>query len=182
MEKEKLELYSDYLICTNGFATATGLSAVLDGEISHDKITRFLSEREYTSKDLWKEVKSTVREIEREDGCLIFDDTIQEKAWTDENEVMCWHYDHCQGRTVKGINILNAVYYSSEVSIPVAFEVVRKPTRFCDIKTRKEKRASLVTKNELLREMIDTCIVVALSSPPFCWTVGLRQRETLSIS
>jgi IS4 transposase len=118
---------------------------MLDGEISHDKITRFISGREYTSKDLWKEVKSTVRQIEREDGCLIFDDTIQEKAWTDENEVMCWHCDHCQGRMVKGVNILNALYYSSEVSIPVAFEVVRKPIQFCDIKTRKTKRASLVT-------------------------------------
>lgn len=141
MEKEKLELYSDYLICNSRFATATGLSAVLDGEISHDSFTRFLSKREYTSKDLWKEVKSTVRQIEQEEGCLIFDDTIQEKAWTDENEVMCWHYDHCQGRTVKGMNILNALYYSEDTSIPVAFEVVRKPTQFCDIKTRKEKRA-----------------------------------------
>ena len=27
----------------------------------------------------------TVRQVEQEDGCLIFDDTIQEKAWTDEN-------------------------------------------------------------------------------------------------
>ena len=158
MEKEKLELYTDYLICNSGLATATGLSAMLDGEISHDKITRFMSDREYTSKDLWKEVKSTVREIEQEDGCLIFDDTIEEKAWTDENEVMCWHYDHCQGRTVKGVNILNALYYSGEVSIPVAFEVVRKPIQFCDIKTRKAKRASLVTKNELLRQMIGRCI------------------------
>jgi hypothetical protein len=110
MEKEKLEIYTDYLICNSGFATATGLSAVLDGEISHDTFTRFLSKREYSSKDLWKEVKSTVREIEQEDGCLIFDDTIQEKAWTDENEVMCWHYDHCQGRAVRGINLLNALY------------------------------------------------------------------------
>jgi hypothetical protein len=24
---------------------------------------------------------------------------------------MCWHYDHCSGRTVKGINLLNALYY-----------------------------------------------------------------------
>ena len=66
---------------------------------------------------------------------------------------------------MKGINLLNALYYSSEASIPVAFEVVRKPIQFCDIKTRKEKRTSLVTKNELMRQMINTCIVVALSSP-----------------
>ena len=69
-----------------------------------------------------------------------------------------WHYDHCKGRSVKGINLLNALYCSQEVSIPVAFEVVKKPTRFCDVETRKEKRASEVTKNEQMRKMIQTCI------------------------
>lgn len=151
-------MYTDYLISNSGYATATGLSEMLDGDISHDKVTRFLSEREYTSKDLWREVKATVRKMEREDGVLIFDDTIQEKAWTDENEVICWHFDHCKGRSVKGINLLNALYYSDEVSIPVAFEVVRKPVRFCDVTTRQVKRASEVTKNEHMREMIATCI------------------------
>jgi len=130
--------------------------------VSHDRVTRFLSEREYTSRDLWRQVKSTVRQIEREDGVLIFDDTIQEKAWTDENEVMCWHFDHCSGRSVRGINLLNALYYSGDVSIPVAFELVRKPLQFCDVKTRQVKRASEVTKNELMRSMIATCVNNAL--------------------
>lgn len=67
---------------------------MLEGDMSHDQVTRFISAWEYTSKELWGEVKTTVRQIETEDGCLIFDDTIQEKAWTDENEIMCWHYDH----------------------------------------------------------------------------------------
>jgi hypothetical protein len=47
---------------------------------------------------LWQKVKSTIREIEQEDGCLIFDDTIQEKAWTDEFEINCWHHDHTKGK------------------------------------------------------------------------------------
>ena len=63
-------------------------------------------------------------------------------------------FDHCKGRSVKGINLLNALYYNDEVSIPVAFEVVRKPHQFSDVKTRKVKRASEVTKNELMRGMI----------------------------
>lgn len=71
MKKEDLDLYTDYLLCNSGYATATGLSAMLDGETSHDKVTRFLSERDYTSRDLWKEVKGTVRKIESEDGALI---------------------------------------------------------------------------------------------------------------
>ena len=57
MKKENLEIYTDYLICNSGFATATGLSSMLDGDISHDQMTRFLSAKEYTSKDLWMEVK-----------------------------------------------------------------------------------------------------------------------------
>lgn len=159
MKTKHLEVYTDYLIVNPaGSATATGLSTMLDGEISHDRITRLLSKQEFTSKDHWLGVKSTVRQIEREDACLIFDDTIQEKQWTDENEVMCWHYDHCKNRTVKGINLLNALYYSGDVSIPVAFEVVRKPVQFSDLKTRKVKRASLVTKNELMRQMIGQCV------------------------
>jgi len=158
MKKAELELYTDYLIITFGAATATGLSCMVDGDISHDSVTRFLSEREYSSKDLWLQVKSTVRENEKEEGVLIFDDTIQEKVSTDENDIMCWHYDHCSGRTVRGINLLNALYYRGEVSIPVAFEVIKKPLQFCDLQTRKIKRASYVTKNELMREMIATCV------------------------
>jgi hypothetical protein len=54
-------------------------------------------------------VKSVVREIEAEEGVLIFDDSIAEKEWTDESDLICWHYDHCKNRNVKGINLLSAL-------------------------------------------------------------------------
>ena len=162
MKKADLDLYTDYLLSTFGAATATGLSAMVEGDVSHDQITRFLSAQEYTSKDLWQQVKRTVRSVERDDGVLIFDDTIQEKAWTDENELMCWHFDHCSGRSVRGINLLNALYYCNGTSIPVAFELVKKPLQYCDVATKRLKRKSEVTKNELMREMIETCIGNAL--------------------
>ena len=146
MKIDYIELYTDYLISGNGYATATGLSSLMEGKVSHDKITRFLSKNEYSSKDLWKHVKSTVREIECEDACLIFDDTIQEKKWTKESDIMCWHFDHTVGKAVRGINMLNALYYSNDVSIPVAFEIVSKPVHFSDIKTRKVKRESEIQK------------------------------------
>ena len=159
MKPNHLELYTDYLLVNAaGYATATGLSNMMEGEVSHDEITRMLSKQEFTSKNLWMEVKSTVRQVETEEACLIFDDTIQEKQWTDENEMMCWHYDHCEGRSVRGINLLNALYHSGDVSIPVAFEVIRKPIQYSDVKTRKVKRASTVTKNELMRQMISQCV------------------------
>lgn len=63
---------------------------------------------------------------------------------------------------MRGINRLNALYHSGDVSIPVAFELVRKPLQFCDIQTRREKRASEITKNELMQSMIATCVNNAL--------------------
>ena len=48
MKKSDLDLYTDYLLSTFGAATATGLSGMVDGDVSHDHITRFLSEEEYS--------------------------------------------------------------------------------------------------------------------------------------
>lgn len=75
--------------------------------------------------------------VEREDGVLIFDDAVQEKP--DTNEVMCWHYGHSKGRAVPGFNLLNCLYHVSDLSIPVAFELITKPLEYCDLKTRKLK-------------------------------------------
>jgi hypothetical protein len=43
MKKANLDLYTDYLLSTFGAATATGLSAMVNGDVSHDQITRFIS-------------------------------------------------------------------------------------------------------------------------------------------
>jgi hypothetical protein len=92
MKQDYLNLYTDYLTVTFDSATATRLSDLLDGEISHDRFTRALAGDELTSKDLWKQVKPTVRKIESTDGVLIFDDTVQEKPWMMEHIKL----NHCK--------------------------------------------------------------------------------------
>ena len=157
MDKYLLELYIDYLLSSFGQTTATGLSALLDNAVSHDKVTRFPSGSDFGSPELWSLVKPTVRATESEDGVLIIDDTIQEKPWTDENEIITWHFDHSKNRTVKGANILDCLYHAQGASIPVAFEIIRKTIRFHDLKTHREKRKSEVTKNELMQDMLKIC-------------------------
>ncbi len=157
MNRELLELYSDYLLSSFGATTATGLSAMLDGEVSHDRVTRFLSGEIYDSRTLWRLVKPMVRKMEGDDGVLIFDDTIVEKPHTDENEVVTWHFDHAKNRSVKGINLLNCVYHADGVSLPVSYEIIRKPVVFTDKDTGRPKRRSEVSKNELMRGMLRVC-------------------------
>jgi len=81
MGRDILDLYSDYLLYSNSQTTATGLSEILDGDISHDKITRFLSSEYFNEKTLWKKTKKFVRAFEDKNASIIFDDTIIEKSY-----------------------------------------------------------------------------------------------------
>lgn len=156
--KDILDIYSDYLLSSFGQTTATGLSQLLDGELSHDQITRRLSKEKLTPKSWWKIVKPFVRQIEDDGGVLTFDDSIAEKPYSDENEIVCWHWDHTQGRSVKGINFLTALYSANGVSLPVTFELIEKTETYIDKKSGKEKRRSKTTKNEHVRSMVRHCV------------------------
>jgi hypothetical protein len=54
----------------------------------------------------------TEQEIEHEDRVLIFDDTYQEKPYTDKNKLVCWHYDHTRGQSIKCINLPQTLCWS----------------------------------------------------------------------
>ncbi len=158
MNRELLELYSDYLLSTFSHTTATGLSAMTGGEVSHDKVTRFLSGEEFDSALLWKLVKPLVRQFESaEEGVLVIDDTIEEKPYTDESELICWHYDHSKGRSVKGINLLSTLYQVDDVSIPVAFELIKKSEWVFNEKKNRWQRKSPLSRNEHYRRMLAAC-------------------------
>lgn len=162
--KTSLDLYSDYLLSSMGQTSATGLSRLVDGAVSHDSVTRFLTDNDLTSKSLWLKVKGLVREHQSASGCLVFDDTIIPKEYTDENDLVCWHYDHTEGHSVKGINLLSAFYVSQKdektepLRVPVSYELIQKPVVMCDLETKKEIRKVTTTKKELMRGMINTAI------------------------
>lgn len=157
MNREMLELYSDYLLSSFGSTTATGLSALTSGAVSHDQVTRFLASEDFDAKALWRLVKPLVREVESADGVLIIDDTVEEKPYTDESELVCWHYDHSQGRNVKGINLVNVLYEAGGARVPVGFEPVEKNLPGWNEKKRKWQKKSAVSKNEQVRKMLKAC-------------------------
>jgi hypothetical protein len=181
VDKTTLDLYSDYLISSlGGLTTATELSALTNNVLSNDKVSRFLGgayqekgelrHTEYTSQDLWKLVKPIVRNHETPSSYLVIDDTIQEKQYSGENDIICWHFDHCFNRHVKGINILNFILVTPELTIPLALEVIKKTEKYTTITEGKvvEKRKSTQTKNELLR---DTLTQITKNEVAFEWVL-----------
>jgi hypothetical protein len=149
-----LDLYTDYLMVAPSYSTATGLSAVTDNQVSHDQITRLLSGN-LCSGTLWREVKPMVHDIRTPEGLLIIDDSIEPKKHTKTNPMITWHYDHCTGKSVKGVNFINSFYYSPkyDMGLPIGVEFITKNVEFTDTKG-KVKRKSSETKNEMMRRMV----------------------------
>lgn len=152
---ELLDLYSDYLLSAFGQTTATGLSALLGGQVRHDRVQRFLASRQRTSADLWRIAKPHVRKLEQKRAVMIVEDSIAEKPSTDENEIICWHYDHTQDRLVKGINFMSVLYHSIGVSLPVGFELIAKTEHYLDPQDGKAKRRSPISKNDLYQKLLN---------------------------
>ena len=166
MNREMIDLYSDYLITNFGQATATSLSNVLNGELSHDSITRSLADRELTSKDYWQFVKPTIREIQDANASLSIDDLIVEKPHSEESGVIAYflapqqhlsglgrYFDHTKGRSVKGINIVDAAYITAKARVPLDFVVVKKLEYKVDLQG-KPFRPQTKTKHEILEDIL----------------------------
>ena len=175
----EFDLYTDYLIINQGQSTATQLSSLLDGHIAHDTFTRSLNERNYTSVDLWKVVKPFVLQIQSDEGVLILDDTVESKPYMKESELICWHFDHVEGRSVKGINQLTALYHSQNVSLPVGFNLIHKDEFKMDKKTGKLKRVSNISKHQYFRQLIKRSVDNNLI---FKYVLADKWRPTLRFS
>ena len=154
-----LDLYTDYLISSTGPTSATGLSRLFGGAVSHDQVTRWLRSSSLDSEQVWAHAKPLIRWAEQqrpadEFAVLIVDDSILEKVHTDPSALICTHWDHSQGRFVKGLNFVSLLYQAGPLALPIAVELIEKTEAVWDVKAQKTKAKSKFTKNEYLRAML----------------------------
>lgn len=148
-----LDLYTDYLIAGVGQTTATGFSAVLNNQVTHDMATQLLTSGYISSRRLWGMTKAMCQEIEDENGVLIIDDSIEAKPYTDCNELICWHFDHTVNRSEKGVNFVSAIYANWKMSLPIGVCFVKKDISYIN-KEGKTKTKSSVSKQAYFRELL----------------------------
>lgn len=148
-----LDWYNAYRISAFGQTTATGLSSLPHDEISPDQIQRSLASEAPIAADLWCIAKPPVHKIESAAGVMIVEDRTAEKPYTDENDIICWHYDHSKPRNIKGINLVTALYHQGGVSWPVGFERVHQTERYPDPNSGTDQRRSSRSQNEMDRDL-----------------------------
>jgi hypothetical protein len=101
-------------------------------EITHDSVNRFLIREDYTSEDLFNEIKG---KTELEGGILSVDDTVIDKPYSTQQEIIdCYwsgkHLDKLDAphhRVILGINLIT-LYYTDPIgiSVPVSFRIYKK--------------------------------------------------------
>lgn len=154
---ELKSLYTDYLIIQNQHATATGCSDLVGNLITHDRFTRLLSRENYDSQHLWSAIKTFVHSHEDDYGVLSLDNSILHKPYSQENELINYHYDHAEGGVVKGMNLLSVMVSYQTICTPVAYELLVKDQiciKYDKSGNERMGKRSRYSLNELARKLI----------------------------
>ena len=76
--------------------------------ISHDKINYYLKTEKLTPRLLWDNVKNLI--VPDEDAYIIFDDTVLDKRFSEEIEIVRRQYSGNEHGIVRGIGIVSCIY------------------------------------------------------------------------
>jgi len=138
--KCSLKLYSNFLIANHNRYSGVELARVApDATLAHDAVNRWLGRADFTSRDLWREVKPLVT---ISTGYLVCDDTLLDKRYSRENELARLQYSGNAHGLVNGIVLVNLLWTDGTEFVPVDY-------RFYD-KTRDDK-----TKNDHFCTMLE---------------------------
>lgn len=135
------DLYCSFLQVTCQRYSALTLSDVSPTKLSHDAISRWLTETKCQPKDIWEAAKSDVLS-DGKNGILIADETVIDKSRSDKIELTSWLYSGTEHEIVKGIGLLNFLWNSNRGEVmPMDYRIYQPPQ---DGKT----------KNDHFREML----------------------------
>lgn len=114
MAKERVSRlsYSQFLLSSQTNYTATYYADHVDA-LSHDAVTRYLSQDHLTPSLLWEQVKDDIQTSPN--GCIIFDDTVLDKNHSRKMEGVRQQYSGNAHGVVRGIGVVTCVYVNPDM-------------------------------------------------------------------
>jgi hypothetical protein len=116
----KKNQYIEFLMHTPVNYTGTTLANHTE-EVSHDSVSRFLSRAKSTARDIWKLSKELI--VDEEEGYLIADDSVQNKQYSRDIELVKHQYSGAAHGLVRGIGIVNLVHSDGEDYHPIDYRI-----------------------------------------------------------
>jgi hypothetical protein len=98
--------YVDYLLATPANYTCTNLADHLD-TVSHDAVSDYLKRERHTARTLWELARSLIDDVW--EAFLIFDDSGQDKRYSQKRDLVKRQYRGAGHGLVRGIGVVNLV-------------------------------------------------------------------------
>lgn len=99
--------YCQYLLVSQTNYTLTYFAEHTE-KFSHDAVNRYLAGDPIRPRLVWENVKEQV--MQTPEGCLIFDDTVVDKNFSSEIELVRRQYSGNAYGLIKGIGVVTCVY------------------------------------------------------------------------
>lgn len=141
------ELYKAFLQASSVRYSGLALSEVSPAELSHDGISRWLKEKNFSPKDVWQNAQALIDQTE--ECLLIADDSVLSKTYSKKIELVNYQYSGNEHDVVAGIGLINLLWYGckQDQSIPIDYRIYDKDTdgktknsHFCDMLSLAKKR------------------------------------------
>lgn len=123
------------------------LSEVSPSELSHDGISRWLKDKNFSPKEVWQNAENLIDKTE--ECLLIADDSVLAKTFSKKIELVHYQYSGNEHDVIAGIGLINLLWYGrkQEQSVPVDYRIYDKDTdgktknsHFCDMLSLAKKR------------------------------------------
>lgn len=109
--KATVDLYGQFLLSSQINYTCTYLADHFAG-LTHDNVQYFLKTSHFTPRMVWKRVRHEI--VLSLKGYLLFDDTVLNKEYSHQIELVRRQYSGNVHGIVKGIGLVNCVYYNPD--------------------------------------------------------------------
>lgn len=106
------ELYCWFLFKSQTNYTGTYLEDNSEG-VGRNAVYNFLKHENIGSEDIWDEVKEDI--IYSENGCIIYDDTVLDKSYSHNIELVKKQYSGNAHGVIKGIGVVGCVYFNPDI-------------------------------------------------------------------
>ncbi len=141
------ELYKAFLQASSIRYSGLALAEVSPCELSHDSISRWLSQITSQPRDVWDKVK---HDIDKDAQCLLIaDDTVLSKKYSRKMDLVNYQYSGNAHDVVAGIGLVNLLWHElkEENTIPIDYRIYDKDTdgktkntHFCEMLSLVKKR------------------------------------------
>lgn len=130
--------YVEYLVSTPVNYTCSNLAKHLDG-VSHDAVTDYLQRDKLTARHVWELARQLINDSET--AYLIVDDSVQDKRYSRQIELVKHQYSGNEHDVVRGIGVVNLVHSDGGDYYPIDYRIYAPD-------------ADGKTKNDHFREML----------------------------